>query len=128
MQNRQGLQNTADQKWAYSLKACFRSDWSSFAVCLNTVLYLNFRLGPLFKERFISITVAEFSKVERRVKPSDSLHLSAAKCFSHIFILVMIIKLLLYIHTVQTLTYMQDWAKLKRNQGTFLGTTNANQK
>lgn len=73
-------------------------------------------MGPLFRERFISITVAEFSRVERRFKPSDSLRLSAAKCFSDD-----ILKLLLYIHTVQTLTYMQDWAKLKKKPGYVSG-------
>lgn len=71
-------------------------------------------MGPLFKERFISISVAEFSKGGRRFKhTSDCLHLSAAKYFSDIFILV-IIKLLLYIHTVQTLTYMRGCAILKK--------------
>lgn len=65
-------------------------------------------MGPLFKERFISITVAEFSKGETRFKhTSDSLHFSAAKHYSDPFILV-IMKPSLYIHTVQTLTYMQD--------------------
>jgi len=52
--------------------------------------------------------VAEFSKGERSFKhTSDSLHFSAAKYFSDTFILV-IMKLSLYTHTVQTLTYMQD--------------------
>lgn len=73
-------------------------------------------MGPLFRERFISITVAEFSRVERRFKPSDSLHLSAAKCFSHDTKTITF-----YIHAVQTLTYMQDWTKLKKKPGYVSG-------
>lgn len=63
---------------------------------------------PLFKERFISIPIAEFSKGGRGFKhTSDSLRFSANKCSSDTFMFV-IMKLSLHIHTVQTLTYMQD--------------------
>lgn len=82
-------------------------------------------MGPLFKERFISITVAEFSKGGRRFKhTSDCLHLSAAKYFSDIFILV-IIKL--YTHSTNLDLHARLCYIKKRNQGTFLGTINANQ-
>lgn len=58
-------------------------------------------MSPPLKERFISITVADFNKGERRFKyASDSLYFSDAKYFSEAFILV-IMKLSLYIHTVR---------------------------
>lgn len=52
--------------------------------------------------------MAEFNKGERGFKhTADSLNFSAAKYFSDTFILL-IVKLSLYMHTVQTLTCMQD--------------------